>query len=225
MDTILSRRAIYYHKRLAHFSAHSSPVQDPSPIQFTSHIHSKSNPRRPGIRTTVDESAIKQELIDSIVSRIARLKCPQDPVEGQIEQGYRTTADGSDGRTSESVDDRSKSNALQTHQSDDIDGRYSKVVFEMDEANQFFAQSNRYKPSAKLKHKILYRLGYFTFHIPYYEWYKMHNLMTRQLYLTKLLDFKFSQFGRDSEWLEPDDEKDFIQRSIQQRLKLKKLFK
>lgn len=79
------------------------------------------------------------------------------------------------------------------------------VVYEADDRSKFYKESTRYNFSTKLKHRLLYRLGYCVHHVPYYEWNKVCVEPLAREYLLKLLRQSFPQVGSQSEWLDPDD--------------------
>lgn len=80
------------------------------------------------------------------------------------------------------------------------------IAIEVDGPSHFYSNSTKYTAYTKLKHRILTRMGYKVLHVPFFEWRRLRGAREREEYMRAKLK------EEPSEWLDPDDEKFYIQR-------------
>ena len=63
------------------------------------------------------------------------------------------------------------------------DGKNRPVAIEIDGPSHFYANSRRYKPEAKWKHRLLTHMGYKVHHVPFFEWRRISGVPGKEEYL------------------------------------------
>ncbi len=85
-------------------------------------------------------------------------------------------------------------------------GKDRPIAIEVDGPSHFYANSKRYTAYSKLKHRLLTRMGYKVLHVAYFDWRRLRGAKERE-------DFMRAKLREEpSEWLDPEDEKYYVQR-------------